>query len=337
MRVRKRHDVVGLGSPLLDLVVRVDDDVLAEIDLPKGRMRLIDSAESGRILKKLKNHAVEYVPGGSAANTLAGLALLGSRSAFIGVIGKDAHGDTYENKTVRAGVHAHLIRHNVHVTGHAITFITPDGERTFATHLGAASHFQKEHVAEDVIRESKALYVEGYQLEQPLTRAAVVHAMEIAKKHGTLIAMDLSDAGLIGRAKDTMKEIVEKYVDIVFANEEEAFAFTGKRGEAALRELAAHCPIAIVKRGEKGSMVQANGVVHHIAPHPVTVVNTNGAGDSYAAGMLHGIINHYDIPTAGALASRIAAFVVASPGARIHEKHHGDIKKLTVDLYRFTS
>ena len=326
------YDIVGLGSPLLDLIVRVDDDVLAQFDIAKGTMRLIDSATSRNILKKLEGRAIEHISGGSAANTLAGLALLGDRGMFMGVIGDDPHGNIYADKMIGDGVRARLIKHAAHNTGHAITFITPDGERTFAAHLGAAAHFRKEHVEEQAIRESKMLYIEGYQTEDPLTREAVVHAMTIAKKNGTLIAMDLSDAGLIGRTKDSMREIVEKYVDIVCANEEEAFAFTGKKTEAALQELSALCPIAIVKRGENGSIGRANGAVYRIDAHRVDVVNTNGAGDMYAAGMLHGIINEYDIPTAGALASRVAAFVVASPGARMHEKHHADVKKLIIDL-----
>ena len=161
----KRYDVIGIGSPLLDFIVEVDENVLAEMDLRKGEMHLVDEEKSKEIFKKLENYSVKTAPGGSSANTLAGVSVLGGSAVLMGKIGKDKQGDIYEQKTGEEGVNAKLSRHDSVLTGHAITFITPDAERTFATHLGAALHFRKEDVFEEDIKNSKILHIEGYQLE----------------------------------------------------------------------------------------------------------------------------------------------------------------------------
>ena len=155
----KRYDVAGIGSPLLDFIFEVEEGVLAEMDLKKGQMHLIDEEKSKEILKKLEKYNVKTAPGGSAANTLAGVSILGGRSVFLEKIGKDKHGDIYLQRTQEDGVHAKLTKHEKAITGHAITFITPDSERTFATHLGASLHFRKEDVFEDEIKTSKILNI----------------------------------------------------------------------------------------------------------------------------------------------------------------------------------
>jgi len=315
-------DVIGIGSPLLDIIVEVDDEMLRALGFKKGNMHLIDKARSKDLLAHIRDHKKNYIPGGSAANTIAGLSLLGSRGAFVGMIGDDKHGDTYEEGTESCGVNAYLARHDEERTGHAITFITPDGERTFATHLGAAMYFRKPHARLRDVSKYKVLHIEGYQLEDKAIRAAVLHAMEFAKDHGVLVSLDLSDPSLVQRIDSVMRRAVRDWADIVFANEEEAEAFTGKRGDEALAVLGKVCDKVILKLGERGSKIYAQKKTFDIAPHPIEVKNTNGAGDAYAAGFLHGLMQGYHVEQAGNLASRFAAFVTASSEARVDEKYY---------------
>ena len=320
----KKYDVAGIGSPLLDFIVEVDDNILAEMDLKKGEMHLIDEEKSKEILKKLERYESKTTAGGSAANTLAGVSVLGGSAVFLGKIGKDEHGNVYEQKTNEHGVNIRLSKHEEAATGHAITFITPDSERTFATHLGAALYFRKEDVFEEEIKASKILHMEGYQLEDPELKAAAVYAMKIAKEAGVKISIDLSDPALIGRNLEALRKIVGEYADIVFVNEKEAEAFTGKKEEEALHEIYDMCEIAVVKLGEKGSIIKADGMIYSIPAFKTKVVNTNGAGDMYAAGILYGIANGIDIEKAGKMASYAASKVVSQVGARLSK---GEIDK----------
>ena len=159
------YDVVGLGSPILDIIVQVDDDTLVDLDLEKGKMHLVSEKQSEEFLKKLAQSEKTLIPGGSTANMLSGLSALGNNVAFFGLIGNDPHGKVYRDETNNSGVAAHLSEQGNLTTGSAITFITPDQERTFATHLGAAAHFQKTHVPADVIRQSGVLHIEAYPCE----------------------------------------------------------------------------------------------------------------------------------------------------------------------------
>lgn len=326
--MNKEYDVIGIGNPLLDIIIEVDEDVLHEHGLEKGGMHLIDGIAGKKILESLHAYAKAYVSGGSAANTVAGVALLGGKSSFVGVVGDDTHGKMYEQDMSGGGVHTNLYRHESEDTGYAITFVTRGGERTFATCLGAAGCLRRQHLSEEDIRKSKILHIEGYLLEGEETREAIVSAMKLAKKYDTLVSLDLSASGVILRHLTLVKAIVSEYADVVFVNEEEALALTGKEESEALHMISESCPIAVVKLGAKGSLVKRHGKVHEISPHPVVMVNTNGAGDMYAAGFLHGLAQGYDTETIGSVASEVASLVVASEGARMHASHHGKIQTI---------
>lgn len=318
-------DVIGIGSPLLDIIVEADEDVLKAHGFAKGGMHLVDSARSRDILRSIDHLKKQYISGGSAANALAGVSLLGSRGAFTGMIGDDEYGNTYEYDTLRHGVDAQLARHGKEQTGHAITFITSDGQRTFATHLGAARHFRRQHVGDRNINKYSVLHIEGYQLEDKEVREAVFHAMESAKKVGTRISIDLSDAELIKRNLSLVRRVVRDFADIVFVNETESLALTGKQEHEALEEIGKICDTAIIKLGARGSLVRARKEVIEIAPHEADIANTNGAGDAYAAGFLHGLLKGYDLERTGNLASHFASLVIASPGARVDKELHNKI------------
>lgn len=331
--MNKKYDVVGVGSPLLDIIVEVDDDFLRKVGLVKGGMKLVDGEVSQGILKSLEKYSKVYASGGSAANTVAGACLLKSKGLFLGIVGKDENGDIYEREMRRTGAETRLIRHPSAATGFALTLITPDGERTFAVYLGAAEYLGQEHIPPDLIEQSAILHIEGYMLENPRLRGVAVFAMKTAKNSGTLVSLDLADAGLITRNKEVIRDIVQGYANLVFVNESEALAFTGKEVLHALHEIQSLCDTAVVKLGERGSLVKCRGKVCAIEPHPVEVINTNGAGDMYAAGFLHGMARGYDIDLVGKVASHLAGLVVASPGARLHENHHGKLEGI-LDFFR---
>jgi len=259
------YDVVGIGSALLDFTIEVDDSFLSEMELKKGEMHLIDAERSSEILKRIENYSMETTPGGSCANTLAGVLNFDGRGIFLGAVGNDSNGDTYINETEKTGVKTGIGRHDS-INGHAITFITSDSERTFATHLGAALDFSEEDVAEDVIKKSKVLHLEGYLFEPDNLNSACMRALDIAKNNGVAISIDLSDPALISRIRGRFDHIVKDYADIIFVNEDEALAFTGKSEEEALNALYEMCDVAVVKLGAEGSLIKADDKIHRIPP-----------------------------------------------------------------------
>ncbi len=308
-------DVTGIGSALLDFTVDMDDAALGSIGLVKGSMQLIDEARSREIQEIIKGRTVIVTPGGSAANTVAGVNRFGGAAHFQGKVGSDNNGEIYIRETEKLGVTARIVRHDS-MTGHAITFITPDSERTFATHLGAALRFSKDDVDAAGVSGSKILHLEGYLFEPPALREACFHAMEIARSAGVIISVDLSDPELIKRIRDTFDIVVRDYAHIVLVNEEEAFAYTGLQEEAALERLAGSVQAAVVKLGARGSLVQAGGTVYRIPSYRTALVNTNGAGDMYAAGFLYGISRGEGPEKSGKYGSFASSLVVAQVGAR---------------------
>ncbi len=311
----KKYNVSGMGSALLDFTIDVSDEFLADLGFEKGSMNLVDETESKKIFGKIADMNIRVTPGGSSANTLAGVALLGGTGAFVGCVADDDHGEVYERETRESGVHS-FIEKLAGFTGSAITFISPDNERTFATHLGASQGLTADHVNPEVIANSSVLHLEGYLFEGAESRAACYRAMDIAVENGVLISIDLADSALIGRIKDIFLHVSHRYADIIFVNEQEALAFTGKEEGLALDEIYEKCKLAAVKLGERGSLVKSREGAFEIPVYPVDVVNTNGAGDMYAAGLLYGLTNGMGVEKSAHLASYSAGLVVGTPGAR---------------------
>ncbi|NTV41555.1 MAG: adenosine kinase, partial [Candidatus Moranbacteria bacterium] len=210
----KKHDIVGIGSPLLDVVINIEEEMLKKLKFKKGSMHLISEKESEKILKQLGHLEQVLALGGSASNTISGANLLGSRTAFLGVVGSDKFGKEYEKKMKKEGTLSQLAFHESDKTGHVIILVTPDGERTMLAHLGASQNFSKKHIKEEEIKASKILHVEAYQLGNPILCKTVLHAFEIAKKSETLVSLDLSDAGLIKRNKKLFKKVVKQHINI---------------------------------------------------------------------------------------------------------------------------
>lgn len=313
----KQYDVIGLGNALMDFLVEVEDQHLEELNLKKGEMHLVSEEQAKEVLKKIevKGLKIETVPGGSSANTLRSLAWLGNKVIFYGKVGNDQHGLNYEQQMAKLNITPRLNKHPK-LTGQALTLITPDSERTFSVHLGAATELNKDDLLEEDIKQSKILHLEGYLLEGP-TKETALHSIHLAKKHGTLISLDLADAGVIRRNRQFFSDLVKNYADIVFLNEKEAKEFTGKEEEEALKQIAQQVKTVIVKLGEKGSLISHQQKITRIKAFPAKVVDTTGAGDIFAAGFLHGFNQDWDMEKSGNWGSFLAAKIVEQKGTEL--------------------
>lgn len=322
-----KHDVVSIGNPLMDILLEVEEEFLKELNLEKGNMHLLNKEEIKIIEKKLDKNNIKLAPGGSEANTLTALAMLGHKVAYFGKVGKDNHGNHYHDKLLDHGVISKIIKANG-ITGRAITFITPDSERTFATHLGVAGKLEHHEIDEESIKNSKFLHITGYCLDDPIIKKTILKAIEIAKKNNVKICLDLGDPNVIKRNSNLLKSIVKDHVDILIANEKEAKAFTGKEPEKAINILAEISDIAIVKIGEKGSLIKNKDNLIKIPGFKANAIDTTGAGDCYTAGFLYGLLNDLDLETSGKIASFIASKVVEVKGARLDKIPIEEIKRL---------
>jgi sugar/nucleoside kinase (ribokinase family) len=287
-------------------------------------MHLVDASRSAGLMELIREMDPFSTPGGSVANALAGAVSLGGRALFMGAIGDDDYGRTYDRLIQEIGIRSSLRPLPIQ-QGSCTVMVTADGERTMATHLGAAIEFQEAHLDLSALKDTAVLHIEGYQLDSPNQTGAILRAMRVAREHGARVSVDLADTWLIQRHRETLEGIIDDYVDILFSNETEAEELTGKEPMEALHEIAGRCEIAVVKVGEGGSLVMSGDEFHTIDPVPVEVVNTNGAGDTYAGAFLQSFVDGRGLETSGRIASYLAAQVVAREGARVEEDYSRDI------------
>ncbi len=325
--MKRKYDIFGIGSALMDFLIEIDNKELVALKLKKGNFHLIDKKSSLKLLKNMAKHKIISSPGGSSANTLYGAAILGGKVIFCGKVGLDKQGKAYSEATLKSCIKSNLVR-SEQATGHAITFITPDSERTFAVHLGATLELEKKDIILDYIKSSKILHIEGYQLEDKRLRGVALHAMDFAKKNNTRISIDLGDPGVVKRNKKEIIKIIKKYANIVFANEEEAKTLTSQKVQKALEEISNMADIAVVKVGKKGSYIKQGQTIYKIRGYKVDAIDTTGAGDMFAAGFLYGLCRNYDLKKSGYIGSYFAAKVVQQIGARLKKVNKREIKKI---------
>jgi sugar/nucleoside kinase (ribokinase family) len=310
----KRKSVLGIGNALIDVLINITDDtVLQKFGLPKGSMTLVDAVLSSEIKKETKNSTRSIQTGGSAANTIHGIAKLGGQCGYIGKISDDEFGNFYLEDFKNNKINTHFYFSETG-TGHATGLISPDSERTFGTYLGAALELTAEEMTHEIFRDYGILHIEGYLVQN---HALIEAAMRIAKENGLLVSIDLASFNVVESNIDFLHRIIREYVDIVFANEEEAYSFTGKKPEEALTEIAKMCQIAVVKLGADGSLVQTGDRVIRIDAIPAKSIDTTGAGDIYASGFLYALTENLDLEVAGKIGSLLAGSVVEVMGAKI--------------------
>ncbi len=316
--------ILGIGNALVDILLNIDDDdILRQNGLDKGGMVMIDAEKKNELHERIQNMEQSCATGGSTSNTIHGLARLGAPAGYIGKIGRDEMGDFFRREMERFHVTPHLIGSDVD-TGIATTFISQDAERTFATYLGAAAMMTPDELDPKVFDQYDCIHVEGYLI---FNHDLILKVCQIAKEKGLKISMDMASYNIIEANRDFVKMLLSDYVDIIFANEEEAKAFTGKEGVEALDVLAEYCPVAIVKVGKEGSFIKMNGEVTQVGVIPVNAVDTTGAGDIYAAGFLYGLMNDYTPTKAGELAAYLAGRVIERVGAKLSDEVWDEVRE----------
>ncbi len=310
-------DVVGIGNALVDVLTHADETLLARQGLVKGTMHLIDEARAHELYDAM-GAGVE-MSGGSAANTVVGVASFGGRAHYVGKVCDDQLGEVFGHDLRATGVGYDTPRAaNGPPTGRCLILVTPDAQRTMSTFLGASVRLGPGDIDRRLVSRAKILYLEGYLFDPPEAQEAFRRAATIAHEAGRKVALTLSDPFCVGRHRGAFLDLVEHHVDILFANEAEICAlYEVDAFDAALGRVRGHCELAALTRSAKGSVLVDDGHVHTIRAHPVeAVVDTTGAGDLYAAGVLYGLSQGLDLPTCGRLGSLAAAEVIAHVGAR---------------------
>lgn len=310
-------DVIGIGNALVDILSHADDALLARQGLVKGTMHLVDEARAHDLYAAM-GPGVE-MSGGAAANTVVGVASFGGRAHYVGKVRDDQLGEVFGHDLRATGVgYDTPPAVSGPPTGRCLILVTPDAQRTMSTFLGASVRLGPRDVDERLIARGKILYLEGYLFDPPEAQEAFRTAAAIAHRAGRKVALTLSDPFCVGRHRDAFLDLVEHHVDILFANEAEIGAlYQVDDFDAALARVRGHCEVAALTRSAKGSVLVGDGRVHAVDADPVdAVVDTTGAGDLYAAGVLYGLSQGLDLPTCGRLGSLAAAEVIAHVGAR---------------------
>ena len=310
-------DVVGIGNAVVDVLAHVDDAFIRDNGLEKGVMTLIDEAQAEAIYAKMGT-AME-MSGGSAANTIAGVAALGGKGGYIGRVRNDQLGEIFGHDIRTVGVAYNTPpATDGKSTARCFVLVTPDAERTMLTYLGACTELDKSDIDAGLIASAKVTYLEGYLWDDPRAKAAIADAAAIAHQHGRKVSLTLSDPFCVERHRDTFLELIRDHVDILFANEAEITAlFQTDSSDEAAKRVAAFTSVAVLTRSAKGSVVVADGEQVSVPAKPVNkVVDTTGAGDLYAAGFLYGYTQGKDWATCARLGGLCAAEVISHMGAR---------------------
>ena len=329
--------ILGMGNALVDIMIPLEsDNILELLGLPKGSMQLVDMERSNVVLSALRDYQKSLSAGGSAANTIHGLAMLGAKTGYIGVVGEDELGGFFVRDLIQAGVDPHMI-HSSQETGRAVALVTPDSERTFATFLGAAIELSADHLEPRVRSDELQItndklsifkgysyfHIEGYLVQN---HELIRRAVELAQEHGLIVSLDMASYNVVEANKDFLLSIITEYVDIVFANEDEARALTGLEPEEALHELSKLAEIAVVKTGSSGSLVKSGTDTYRIGVINVLPIDTTGAGDLYASGFLYGLSTGMPLQECGELGAVLAGNVIEFMGSKMSAERWDQIK-----------
>lgn len=312
-----RYDVVAIGNAIVDIIGRCDETFLARHGAAKGSMRLVDAETVARLYGEM-GPAIE-ISGGSAANTMVGLASFGGQAAFIGKVAGDEFGGIFRHDIRAAGVTFGSGPVNGKApTSRSLILVTPDGERTMNTFLGISTDLDHGEVDPAVIAASEIVYLEGYLFDQPQAKAAFRQAVSLANKAGRTVALTLSDGFCVDRHRAEFLDLIRSGVGILFANESEITSlYETPSFEKAAAHAASDARLTVLTRSARGSLIFCEGKAHEIPVDPVArVVDTTGAGDLYAAGFLYGLTSGHDLPAAGRLGSLAAAEIISHVGAR---------------------
>lgn len=318
--------VIGIGNALTDMLVNLSsDEVLTRYNIARGSMSLVDSKLQSEVSKAVAGRPYSLSLGGSADNTIRAMARLGAEVGFIGKVGRDTTGDFFEQALSNLGIQPVIFR-GENRSGKCVSLISTDGERTMLTHLGAALELHADEISEQVFTGYDCLYIEGYLVQDHTLISSVARK---AKQCGLKVAIDLASFNVVAENVDFLRELVREYVDIVFANEDEAKTFSGESEPInALQYISEMCSLAIVKIGMKGALIkQGEQVVHVGIMAAAKRVDTTGAGDFYAAGFLYGLTLGLDLRQCGTIGAVTAGKVIEIVGTTLSDEAWEDIFK----------
>lgn len=311
------YDVFGVGNAIMDMQVQCDDAFLEKMGIEKGVMTLVDERRQKEILHALSEHNVNFCSGGSAANTIVGIADMGGKAAYACKTGADDFGKRYLDEMKEIGITIEVPQ-NEGQNGTCVVLITPDAQRTMLTNLGISSSLEAGDIIESEVAKAKYLYVEGYLFAGDSTKAAALKAIEYAVNNGVKVALTVSDPFLIDLFKEQFQELIEGPVDLLFCNEDEARALTGLDDPIhCAHKIHKHCENVALTLGKRGSIIMHKGETLPVEGVETDAIDTTGAGDMYAAGVLYGITNGLAWQKAGHLGSHAAGLVVSQLGARL--------------------
>ena len=321
--------VLALGNALTDILMQVSDEQVQSLGLEKGSMNHISFESARYIQEKFSTVRKSMIAGGSASNTVNALAALGTSTAFIGKIGNDEIGEFFRQNAEHNGVRPVLLPSRL-MSGRCIALITPDGERTFATYLGAAANLKPENIMPEMFTSYDYFHIEGYIVQN---HELIEKAMRLAKEAGLIVSLDLASFNVVNDNRDFLTDLVEKYVDIIFANEDESYAYTHLQPEEAVASLAKQCCIAVVKVGKDGSYVQQGEERFHVPAVGTLCIDSTGAGDYYAAGFLYGLAHELDLHACASIGTMVAGRVCEVLGAKLPEETWHELRGLINALY----
>ena len=317
-----QKSIAGIGNALVDILIQLEDDrLLGLFELPKGSMTLVDAGLSQVMLVTTAGLKRTIETGGSAANTIRAIARLNGVAGFIGKICDDDMGRFFQKEFEDLSVKTHLLYSST-ATGKAVALISPDSERTFGTYLGAASEMLAEELSATIFEGYDYLHIEGYLV---FNHRLIEGVLKLAKGAGLKVSLDMASFNVVEANLDFLKYLIHEYVDIVFANEEEAKAYTGLDPLAAIGQIAGECEMAVVKIGRDGSLIRYGDRFVKVDTPLVESVDTTGAGDVYAAGFLYGLANGFSPGNCGKLGSLLASKVIQVFGAKIRDQDWPEI------------
>ncbi len=316
--------ILGMGNALVDIITTLENDKLLDsFGLPKGSMTLVDHETSNFINIQTAGLKKQKASGGSAANTIHGLAHMGVRTGFIGMVGDDDLGKFFFKDMKSKKIKPMLFK-SIRETGRAVALISPDSERTFATYLGAAVELSAEDLDSNLFTGYDYLYLEGYLVQD---HELIEKAVRLAKINGLKVCIDLASYNIVEEHKSFFMELISDHVDIVFANNQEAETLTGEQPEQAAEILGRYADIAVVKTGAEGSLIHADGKLYRIGIRPSKPIDTTGAGDMYASGFLYGLVKGQSLETCGNIGAVLSGRVIEVMGAKLDESIWENIRR----------
>lgn len=317
-----KNDVFGVGNALVDILVQVDDDFIREHNLNKGGMTLADSSEQANLLQALENHEVYLRSGGSAANTMLGIARAGGKAFYVGKIAGDTNGEFYRQDLLEAGVHFDVQPGKSGPTGTSLVMTTPDAERTMYTNLGISTELTVNDVDTEKLKDSKYCYVEGYLWAGDGPRAASEKVFEEAKKNNVITSFTFSDMFLVSGFREDFYKITKEMADIVFMNMEEAKGFSEMENpDDVIAHIGNISKLAFITNGKHGAIVIQDKKSFEVPGFEVKAVDTTGAGDNFAAGVLFGLSRGFEPVRAARIGNLLASEVVQFTGGRLEKDY----------------